>query len=153
MILHPPTPYTLSPFSRGERVGVRRDRTPVCRASSAPSSFQQRVSEWEERHWELRQPPLGAGRPSKRNSVPGNGIIPIRCKEHSECESVVFCGAAAPPSAGGGPVLRRRPARRAGRRQNISPFRRFLIANGIIPTNGKRDILSAPAPQSGCAGG
>jgi hypothetical protein len=22
----------------------------------------------------------------------------------------------------------------------------------VIPTNGKRDILSAPAPQSGCAG-
>jgi hypothetical protein len=25
----------------------------------------------------------------------------------------------------------RRPARWAGRRQNLSPFRRFLIANGI----------------------
>jgi hypothetical protein len=41
-----------------------------------------------------------------------------------------------PPKAGGGPVLRRRPARRAGRRpKHLSPFRRFLIANGII---GKR---------------
>jgi hypothetical protein len=41
-----------------------------------------------------------------------------------------------PPSAGGGPMLRRRPARRAGRRQNFSPFIqmvRFLIANGGWP--------------------
>ena len=42
---------------------------------------------------------------------------------------------------GGGPMLRRRPARRAGRRpKHLSPFRRFLIANGIkrksVPENG-----------------
>jgi len=31
-----------------------------------------------------------------------------------------------PPKAGGDPMLRRRPARRAGRRQNLPPFRKFL---------------------------
>ena len=34
---HPPTPYTLSPFSKGERVGVKGDRTPMCPAPSGPS--------------------------------------------------------------------------------------------------------------------
>jgi hypothetical protein len=36
-----------------------------------------------------------------------------------------------PPSAGGGPMRRRRPALRAGRRQNLSSFKRFLSANGL----------------------
>ena len=35
LVLHPPTPYTLSPLPKGERVGVRGDRTPVCRAPLA----------------------------------------------------------------------------------------------------------------------
>jgi hypothetical protein len=48
-----------------------------------------------------------------------------------------------PPSAGGGPVLRRRPALRAGRRQNPPPFRRFVIANGITP---RHRLLCCPKP-------
>ena len=35
---HPPTSYTLSPLLKGERVGVKGDRTPMCRAPSGPSS-------------------------------------------------------------------------------------------------------------------
>jgi hypothetical protein len=34
----------------------------------------------------------------------------------------------------------------------LFPFRNPLLKFGIIPTNGKRDISSAPAPQSGCTG-
>jgi len=34
----PPLPTPSPPFPRGERVGVRWDRTPICHASSAPSS-------------------------------------------------------------------------------------------------------------------
>jgi hypothetical protein len=70
-----------------------------------------------------------------------------------------------PPSAGGGPMLRRRPARRAGRRpwplrpegaerpQNISLFRRFLIANGISPAPMPREkgMLRRPIQDPGRA--
>jgi len=35
LVLHPPLPTPSPPFLRGERVGVRGDRTPVCRAPSA----------------------------------------------------------------------------------------------------------------------
>jgi hypothetical protein len=55
LVLYPPTPYTLSPFSRGERLGVKGDRTPVCRVLSVPSSWL--VSEWEGEDWGRRQPP------------------------------------------------------------------------------------------------
>jgi hypothetical protein len=34
----PPLPTPSPPFSRGERVGVRGDRTPVCRVPSTPAS-------------------------------------------------------------------------------------------------------------------
>ena len=89
----------------------------------------------------------------------------------SECELVVFCGAAAPnvplpiqkpfakiwyrvksraPKGHGTwvyapPSPRPSPALRRGERVEG--------VGDVIPTNGKRDILSAPAPQSGCAGG
>jgi hypothetical protein len=64
-----------------------------------------------------------------------------------------------PPSAGGGPLLRRRPALRAGRRPRplrpegaerpkyLSPFRRFLITNGIVKAgHSKLDGCSATLP-------
>jgi hypothetical protein len=38
LVLHPPLPTPSPPFSRGERVGVRGDRTLMCRAPSGPSS-------------------------------------------------------------------------------------------------------------------
>ena len=37
-LLPSPPPYTLSPFSKGERVGVKGDRTPMYPAPSGPSS-------------------------------------------------------------------------------------------------------------------
>jgi hypothetical protein len=55
-----------------------------------------------------------------------------------------------PPKAGGGPVPGRRPARRAGRRQNLPPFRKFLIANGITtrkPSTEKYYIPPLPTPS------
>ena len=54
-----------------------------------------------------------------------------------------------PPSAGGGPVLKRRLALRAGRRQNLSPFRRFLIANGIRRYLPKMSLLLLENPLLG----
>jgi hypothetical protein len=70
--------------------------------------------------------PEGAG------NVAWSYLIPIRCKAHSECESVVFCGAAArlrraaALCSGGG-----QPAGLAAA-QNISLHSEwFLIANGI----------------------
>jgi hypothetical protein len=34
----PPLPTPSPPFSKGERVGVKGERTPMCRAPSGPSS-------------------------------------------------------------------------------------------------------------------
>jgi len=107
------------------------------------------------------QRPLGAGRRPKRKFIMGNGTMPFPDSDflfrRYQPSAHPLCGAGAlkmsllyqldaksfwmrvggilwgrrPPSAGGGPVLKRRLALRAGRRQNLSPFRRFLIANGI----------------------
>ena len=44
-------------------------------------------------------------------------------------------------------MLRRRPALRAGRRQNLSPFRRFLIADGISGGKGLKRMHRAACKE------
>jgi hypothetical protein len=80
-----------------------------------------------------------------------------QCKEFLNASCGILWGRR-PPSAGGGPMLRRRPALRAGRRQNISPsFRRFLIANGISPLQPyscwREGVLRVTEFQGGFSGG
>ena len=66
-VLHPPTPYPLSPLLKG---GEGRGEGGIIHPCAVPlrrpprdliPNFQQRVSEWEKGHWEWRQPPAGAG--------------------------------------------------------------------------------------------
>jgi len=60
---------------------------------------------------------------------------------------VVFCGAAARRRRAAALCRGRRPAHRAGRRQNLPPFRKLLIANGITtrkPSTEKYYIPPAP---------
>jgi hypothetical protein len=66
MVLHPPTPSTLSPLlkggeGRGEGGSYTHVPCPFGALLVTLCQFQQRVSEWEEGRWGRRQPPLGAG--------------------------------------------------------------------------------------------
>ena len=76
-------------------------------------NFQQRVSAWEEGHWRLA-PPKKKVYPGKWYKGGGFTIIPFATKNLLNGERIF--GRSAPLGRSG---------------QKLSPFRRFLIANGI----------------------